>query len=76
MAAAVELLVADQGKVGFMDQRGGVEGVAGPLLRQSGGGEPSQLVVDEREQVGGSFDQSGDVRHGPQYIRCGRPQCG
>ena len=54
-----------------MNQRGGVERVAGFLRGHACGGELAQLVVDEREQVGrglavtgrGGVEQAGDVGH-------------
>src|SRR5205823_6102090 len=63
---------ADQAEVGFVDQGGGLEGVAGRLGGHPGGGEFAQLIVDEREQVGGGtavpgrgrVEQSADVGHG------------
>ena len=64
-----------------MDQGGRLEGVAGRLGRQPGGGELPQLVVDEREQLGrglrvagrGRVEESGDVGHvGRVYPAAGR----
>ena len=43
----------DQPQVRLVDQRRGVEGVAGPLGGHPGGGELAQLVVHEREEVRG-----------------------
>ena len=78
VAAAVKLnprqaggYMADEPKVRFMDQRGGVEGVTRSLLGHACGGELPQLVVNEREQVGGSsavagpsgFEKASHVRH-------------
>jgi hypothetical protein len=54
-----------------VNQGGGVEGVAGGFRGQARGGELTQLVYDERQQVGGGpavaagggFDQSGNFGH-------------
>ena len=48
VAAAVELLISDQPQVGFVNQRGGVEGVAGGFGGHARGGELPELIVDER----------------------------
>ena len=37
-----------------MDEGGGVEGLAGPLVGEAGGGEAAELVVDQGQQVGGA----------------------
>ena len=50
VAAAVEVLVADQPQVRLVDQGGGVEGVPGVLRGHPRGRELPQLVVDERQQ--------------------------
>jgi hypothetical protein len=42
---------AGQAQVGFVDQRRGVEGLARLLLRQLLGGQPAQLVVDQRQEL-------------------------
>jgi hypothetical protein len=71
VALAVDVLVADEAQVGLVDQGGGVQGVAGGLRGHPRGGEPPQLVVNEREEVGGGFavasrggiEQAGDVGH-------------
>ncbi len=71
MRLAVELLVSDQPHVSLMDQRRGVEGVSRPLGRHPRSRELSQLVVDEREQVGrglkitgrGGFQELSDLGH-------------
>ncbi len=52
VAAAVELLIPDQPQVGFVNEGGGVEGVAGSFGRHARGGELPQLIVDERQQLG------------------------
>ena len=57
---ALCLVPADQPHVGLVDQGRRLEGVPGLLAIQAGGGQLPQLVVDEREQVGGP----GLVRHG------------
>ena len=51
--SAVELLIPDQPQVGFVNQGGRVEGVAGGFGRHARGGELPQLVIDERQQLGG-----------------------
>ena len=50
--STVELLVPDQPQVSLVHQGGGAEGVPGVLRGHPRGRELSQLVVDEREQVG------------------------
>lgn len=50
---AVEVPVADQPEVGFMHQRGGIEGVARLLRRHPRSGELPQLLINEREEFGG-----------------------
>ena len=58
VAAAVPVLGvgrADEPEVRLVDQGGGLEGLAGLLAGQPGGGELAQLVVDEREQLGGGL---------------------
>jgi hypothetical protein len=57
--AAIELLVAHQPQIGFADQGGGVEGVAGGFRGHARGRELAQLVVDEGEQVGGRLAVTG-----------------
>src|SRR5262249_22717741 len=59
VAAAVEVLVTHQPQIGLMDQRGGVEGMAGGFRGQARGGELPQLVVDERQEVGSSLAVAG-----------------
>jgi hypothetical protein len=49
--------------------------MAGPLGRHAGGGQPAQLVVHERQQVGGrlgvalfyGMQDLGDVGHAAEY---------
>jgi hypothetical protein len=53
VASAVELLVANEPKIGFMDECGGVESVVLCFGGHARGGELSQLVVDQRQQIGG-----------------------
>jgi hypothetical protein len=36
-----------------VDQGGGLQGLAGRLGRHPGGREPTELVIDQRQQVGG-----------------------
>ena len=71
VSAAVELLIADQPQVGFVNQRGGVEGVAGGFGGHARGGELPELIVDERQQLSGGlavagrggFEELGDLDH-------------
>jgi len=71
VTAAVEPLVADQPQVGFVDEGGGVEGVAGGFGSHAYGGEFPQFVIEEREQICGGlavtllngFEQAGHVGH-------------
>ena len=46
---------SDQPQVGLVDQGGGLERLAGLLLRQPLRGEPAQLVVDQRQQLLGGL---------------------
>jgi hypothetical protein len=46
---------ADQPQVGFVDQGGRLEGLAGRLLAEQGAGQAAQLGLDERQQLGGSL---------------------
>ena len=46
---------SDQPEVRLVDQGGGLEGLAGLLRGHPRGGELAQLVVDEREQLGGGL---------------------
>ena len=84
VAAAVPSAVvggADEPEVRLVDQRGGVEGLAGRLGGHPRGGEPAQLVLDEREQVGGGaavpgrrgVEQARHLEHGGQCNGAGRP---
>ena len=41
------LLVAAETEPDLVDERGGLEGLAGRLPRQLGGGQPAQFVVDQ-----------------------------
>ena len=59
VTSRLERLRPGQTQVRLMDQGGRVEGVAGVLGRHPRGGEFPQLVVDEREQVGGGPAISG-----------------
>jgi hypothetical protein len=69
--AAVELLFPDQLQLGFVNEGGGIEGVAGGFGRHARGGELLQFVLDEREQLRGTltasfrngFDRTSDIRH-------------
>ena len=58
VAAAVPAAVgvaADQPQVGLVDQGGGLERLPGLLLRQPPGGQPAELVVDQRQQALGGL---------------------
>ena len=62
VAAAVPVLgpvPTDQPQVGLVDQGRGLEGLAGLLLGQPRRGELAQLVVDERQQLGGGVRVAG-----------------
>ena len=60
-----------------MNQGGGLEGLSGGFVRQSCGGEITQLVVDQREQIGsglavarcGGINQVCHVGHAVKYRR-------
>ena len=49
--SAIELLVAHQAQIGFVDQGRGIERVAGPFVRHMTGRELAQLVIDQRQQL-------------------------
>jgi cell wall assembly regulator SMI1 len=74
--ATVELLIADQPQVSFVNQGGRVEGMAGGFGRHPSGGKLPQLVVDEREQLGGGLavaglgglDELGQIGHNADCI--------
>jgi hypothetical protein len=63
-----------------MNQGGGLEGVVGGLTGRARGGDPAQLVLDEREQVGGgpavtgggSVEEASHIGHPDECNRCGR----
>jgi hypothetical protein len=67
------LLIRAESKPGFVNTRGGLQGVAGILTRHFGGSESSQLAIDEREQflsglgvaLLGLIENARDVTHGP-----------
>ena len=71
VAAAIEQLISDEPQVGFVNQRGGVEGVAGGFGGHARGGELPELIVDERQQLSsgaavaglGGFEELGDLGH-------------
>jgi hypothetical protein len=48
----LEVLIADQSKVGLVDEGGGVEGMPRLLMGQLRRRELAQLVVDQRQQIG------------------------
>jgi hypothetical protein len=45
----VDALLVDQPQVGFVDERGRLEGMVRALPSQVAGGDPAKLVVDERQ---------------------------
>jgi hypothetical protein len=59
VAAALELLIADQSEVGLVDQGSGLQGVIRSLLRHACGREFPQLVVNKRQEFGGSLAVTG-----------------
>jgi hypothetical protein len=74
MTAVSEGVIANQSHISFMHQRGGIEGVAWGLAGHFRGGQLPQLVIDERQQIGGGlavtllggFNQTGQIRHSCQ----------
>jgi hypothetical protein len=62
---------ADQPQIRLVDQGGRLKGLVGGFLRHPPGGELPQLVIDEREQLGGGaaiagrggIQNAGDIRH-------------
>ena len=64
-------MIADQPQVRFVDQGGGVEGVAGCFGGHARGGELPQFVVHKRQQVGrgpavasrGRIEEAGHIGH-------------
>jgi len=77
VAAIVELPVADQAQVSFVNQGGGVERLPRLLVRELGCGKATQLVVDQRQQLTGglriagfeSGQESGHVGHDVERTR-------
>src|SRR4051812_9346618 len=57
----IELLIADEPQECFVDQRGRFECVAGLFVRELGGRELAQLVVDERQELRGPGRASANV---------------
>lgn len=49
----LRLCVTAEAQPDFVDERGGLQGLAGRFVGQLGGGECAQLVVDERQQLRG-----------------------
>ena len=74
------LLAAHEPQPRLVDERGGLERVAGGFVRHLMPGEPAQLVIDQREQLGRGLgialldgvQQPGDVAHGPCVAASGR----
>ena len=46
-----DVLLLDEAEVGFVDEGGGLDGVAGALAAHVVAREPPQLVVDQRHQA-------------------------
>jgi hypothetical protein len=74
--ATVEVLIPDQPQVRLVDEGGGVEGLAGGFGGHACGGELPQLVVDERQEVGGlsvagrgSIKEAGHIGHGARVYQ-------
>src|SRR5262249_39639213 len=75
---------ADQPQVGLVDQRRGLERLAGLLLRQLPGGQLAQLVVDQRQELLGRLavalpdrrEEAGEVvpGRGPPTNAPGQPR--
>ena len=71
MTPPVKLLVSNKPQVGFVNKRGSVERVARGFRGHPRGGECPQLVVDEREQLGGGvavtdlsgFEEASHIGH-------------
>ena len=68
VCGALGFVGVDEPHVRFMNQGGGLQGLAGLLLRQALGGEPPQFVVHQGEQLIGRslvavFDRREDARH-------------
>ena len=60
-------------EVGLMDQGRGLEGLPGLLLGQLLGGQPPQLVVNQREELlGGPAGRPARSRRGPGSLRSWR----
>ena len=56
------LHVTEQFQIGFVDQRGGVDGLAGPPIAQLPMRDSPQLVIDEGKEVVGGFSVSPAMR--------------
>lgn len=62
-----------EAKVGFVDEGGGGEGVAGSFAAEEGAGDAAEFVVDEREKLFARLfiafaeaeEKLGDGLHGP-----------
>src|SRR5262245_47652207 len=67
----VELLIANETEVGFVDERRGIEGVVGSFRSQTRRRQPPQLIVDEWEELPGclaiasvdGLQDTSDFRH-------------
>ncbi len=49
--APVNRVLVNEPQICFVDERGGLQGVAGPLARELARGDPLQLAIDERQQL-------------------------
>jgi hypothetical protein len=71
VAATIELLIADQPHVGFVNKSRGIERLTGHFGRHPHSRELPQLVIDERQEVLGCaavaglsrFEKACDVGH-------------
>src|SRR5262249_14923657 len=67
---------AHQAQVRLVDEGGGLESLSGLLVGQFLGGQPAQLIVDQRQDaagggrvaVGNSFKKLGDLVHRAQIV--------
>ena len=64
MVPAVAVGVSDQAKIGFVNESGRLQRIAGRLGVDPSGGKATQLLIDKRKQVGGRLAVA--RRHGIQ----------
>ena len=77
MIAAVPVLTrrANQPEPGFVDQRGGLQGIASRLLGHPRGRQSPKFLIDQRQQFLGGFgvalldalENLGDIAHARQF---------